>query len=205
MSAGVRRHSRGRLVSGILVIGLLALGGAGCGRGDSGAGADAPASKSTGAEHASSDHKPGLMGASKTFAEVARGNESSARARVVGLKARRGERSETVTFTFADTKILPKYLVKYVDAIRSHPEDDPLALEGNAFLRVGFALTNPNTNGRLSVPADLPVDQAQVKEVLLARNVGGDMWFGIGLEHKTKFRVTELSKPTRLVVEVRTK
>jgi hypothetical protein len=89
--------------------------------------------------------------------------------------------------------------------IRDHPEDDPLPLEGNAYLQVGFALTNPNTQGRLSVPVDLPVGQPQIKEVLLARNVGGDMSFGIGLQRKAVFRVTELSKPTRLVVEVRTR
>lgn len=192
-----------RLLTPILLAGLLTVAAAGCGKVS--LSSEDPASDSTQPTHVSTDHKSKVMRASKTFAEVARGNESTAKARVVGLVANRGDGSETVTFTFADTKVLPKYLVKYVDAIRDHPEDDPLPVEGNAFLQVGFALTNPNTQGRLSVPVDLPVAQSQVKEVLLARNVGGDMAFGIGLQRKAKFRVTELSKPTRLVVEVRTK
>ncbi|HZC27684.1 MAG TPA: hypothetical protein VE287_11720, partial [Actinopolymorphaceae bacterium] len=103
-----------RLLTPILVVGLVTLAGAGCGR-VTVRGADS-ASDNTQATQVSTDHGSKVMRASKTFAEVARGNESTAKARVVGLVANRGDGTETVTFTFADTKVLPKYLVKYVPA-----------------------------------------------------------------------------------------
>ena len=154
---------------------------------------------------ASASPEPKVMGASKKFAEVPRGNDSDAKARLVGLEAGTGDGVETLTFTFADTKVLPKWRVRYVDAVRAHPEDEPIPLTGNAFLEVGFALTNPNTGGRLAVPSDLTPDQPQVKAVLLTRNLGGTLAFGVGLDARTKFRARELSDPTRLVVEVRTR
>jgi hypothetical protein len=47
--------------------------------------------------------------------------------------------------------------------------------------------------------------QPLVKEILLVRNLDGDLAFGVGLDRRAPFRVRELSEPTRLVVEVRTK
>jgi hypothetical protein len=139
------------------------------------------------------------------FAESPVGNESDASARLVGLKADTGDDVETVTFTFADTDVLPEFQVSYIDALRAHPEDEPLPLSGNAVLEVEFSLTNPNTKNRLAVRPDLTPGHPQIKEVLLARNLGGSLTFGVGLERRAPFRATQLSNPTRLVVEVRTR
>ncbi|MEQ7123823.1 hypothetical protein ABN034_04810 [Actinopolymorpha sp. B11F2] len=139
------------------------------------------------------------------FAESPVGNKSDASARLVGLEADTAEGVETVTFTFADTKVLPKFRVGYIDALRAHPEDEPLPLSGNALLEVEFSLTNPNTKNRLAVRPDLTPEQPQVKEVLLARNLGGSLTFGVGLDRRAPFRAKQLFNPTRLVVEVRTR
>ncbi len=218
-------RARGTFLERAILAGVLALGCVGCGTlgaddagGRSGVSSGAaaadkpakpPASKPPSSPEADGDSGDSLgpakvMGASKTFAVVPRGNESDAKARLVGLDATTGSGIETVTFTFADTKVLPKYRVKYVDALRANPEDEPVPLSGNAFLEVGFVLTNPNTNGRLAVPPDLAPDQPQVKELLLVRNLGGSLAFGVGLERRAAFRVREFDNPTRLVVEVRT-
>jgi len=163
--------------------------------GDGGVGASA------GSGGGAADYK---SGATDEFSERTVSNQSTASARLVELKAKRGDDTETVTFTFADTEVLPKYRVHYVDALRSHPEDDPLPLAGNAVLQVEFRLTNPNTDNRMAVQPNINLDQPQIKQVLLARNVGGSLIFGIGLENRAAFRVQELSEPSRLVVEVQT-
>lgn len=141
--------------------------------------------------------------ASTEFAKTPIRHESDAKARLVGLTADESGDIEQVTFTFADTKVLPKYTVNYVDVVRAHPEDDPIAVEGNAFLEVGFKLTNPNTDGRMAVAPDLRPDLPLVKEMLLVENLGGSLRFAVGLDDQAEFRVRPLESPTRLVVEVR--
>lgn len=140
---------------------------------------------------------------SKEFGRQPQQNYSDVAARIVGLDVARDTGVETVTFTFADTKVLPQYRVGYVDVVRAHPEDDPIAVEGTAFLDVAFSLTNPNVHGRLAVPSDLSPEQPMVRQVLLVRNLGGSLRFAVGLQSRAEFRVRELKEPTRLVVEVR--
>jgi hypothetical protein len=133
-------------------------------------------------------------------------HESDAKARLVGLEADEDDGDiEQVTFTFADTKVLPKYNVGYVDVVRAHPEDDPIAVSGSAFLEVGFKLTNPNTDGRMAVEPDQQPDLPLVREMLLVENLGGSLRFAVGLDSDAEFRVRPLESPTRLVVEVRKK
>lgn len=142
--------------------------------------------------------------ASGEFARTPIRHESAAKARLVGLDAGEGDDGiEQVTFTFADTKVLPKYNVGYVDVVRAHPEDDPIAVSGSAFLEVGFKLTNPNTEGRMAVEPDQRPDLPLVKEMLLVENLGGSLRFAVGLDSDAEFRVRPLDSPTRLVVEVR--
>ncbi|HEY6738264.1 MAG TPA: hypothetical protein VI076_05390 [Actinopolymorphaceae bacterium] len=129
--------------------------------------------------------------------------ESAATARLVGLDVDKAGGVERVTFTFADTEVLPTYDVHFVEAVRAHPEDDPIAVNGEAFLEVGFAFTDPNTKGRLGVDPGMRPDQPLVKETLLVENLGGSLRFAIGLDHRARFRAVELDEPTRLVVEVR--
>ena len=182
-----------------MLIGVVVAAGVGC------TWVDGTEAARTGALPGSDGDQAKVSGASEKFAESPRGNDSDARARLVGLDAAEDSGVESMTFTFADTKVLPEYLVKYVPAVRAHPEGDPVPLPGSAFLQVGFALTNPNTKGRLAVPPDLAPAQALVKEILLVRNLGGELAFGVGLDRRAPFRVRELSEPTRLVVEVRSK
>ncbi|WP_020576112.1 AMIN-like domain-containing (lipo)protein [Actinopolymorpha alba] len=218
-------RARGRASRALLLAVLVALSLGACakaGAGDDGAAVSTPAGKDAAGRSAGSadqtatagkpaaTEQPGAGGeptrrSPKEFAEQPLEQQSSAKARLVGLDAGRGKGVETVTFTFADTKVLPSYRVAYVDAIRAHPEDDPIPMEGKAFLEVSFSLTNPNTRGRLAVPPDLAPDQPLVKSILLARNLAGSLGFGVGLEKRSAFRVRELHNPTRLIVEVRAK
>ncbi|MGW0228649.1 AMIN-like domain-containing (lipo)protein [Actinopolymorpha singaporensis] len=139
----------------------------------------------------------------KVFSVKPRTNTSTARARLVGLTTARGQGSETVTFRFAGTEVVPKYEVRYVDVVRAHPEDDPIAVEGNAYLEVSFKLTNPNVRGRLAVPPDLTPGQPQVREILLVHNVAGSLKFGVGVTRRAQFRLHETKGRASLVLEVR--
>jgi hypothetical protein len=147
---------------------------------------------------------PGVPRTSE-FGRAPRGNRSDAAARLVDLQVGRGDGVERLLFTFADTDVLPKYRVRYVDAVRAHAEDDPIPLRGTAYLEVSFSLTNPNTKGRLAVPADLEPEQPLIKQTVLARNVGRELGFGVGLARRAEFRTKELYEPTRLIVEVRSR
>ncbi|MET9022270.1 hypothetical protein ABZV93_20045 [Actinopolymorpha sp. NPDC004070] len=139
----------------------------------------------------------------RVFSVKPRTNTSTARARLVGLTTARGRGMESVTFRFADTKVVPRYEVRYVDVVRAHPEDDPIAVEGNAFLEVSFKLTNPNVSGRLAVPSDLTPGQPQVREILLVHNVAGSLKFGVGVNRRAEFRLHENKGEASLVLEVR--
>ncbi|MFD2079188.1 hypothetical protein SAMN05421678_102455 [Actinopolymorpha cephalotaxi] len=141
----------------------------------------------------------------RVYSVKPRTNTSTARARLVGLTTARGRGSETVTFRFAGTEVVPKYDVRYVDVVRAHPEDDPIAVEGNAYLQVSFKLTNPNVSGRLAVPPDLSPGQPQVRQILLVHNVAGSLTFGVGLDHRAEFRLHESKGKASLVLEVRDK
>lgn len=141
--------------------------------------------------------------AAETFDATPIEHESTAKARLVDLVAEpAGDGVERLVFTFADTKVLPKYRVDYVDVVRAHPEDDPIELEGEAFLQVAFKLTNPNTSGRMAVPPDLRPELPLVRELLLVENLGGSLRFAVGLGERAEFRTETLTSPTRLVVEV---
>ncbi len=139
----------------------------------------------------------------RVFSVKPRTNTSTTRARLVGLTTARGNGMESVTFRFADTDVVPKYDVRYVDVVRAHPEDDPIAMEGNAYLEVSFKLTNPNVAGRLAVPPDLSPGQPQVREILLVHNVAGSLKFGVGVTRRAEFRLHESKGQASLVLEVR--
>lgn len=149
--------------------------------------------------------------AAESFGDKPVQHRSTARARLVDLTAETGDpvagggHTEKVTFTFDGTEVLPKYQVGYVETVRSHPEDDPIGMTGNAFLQVDFELTNPNVRGRLAIPPDLQPGLPLTKELLVVRNIGGTLRFGVGLDEHVDFRTYTEKSPTRLVVEVREK
>lgn len=136
------------------------------------------------------------------YSDQPRGNDSNAEARLAGVDAGQGKGSETVTFSFQGEGKLPKYHVEYTDVVRMYPDEEPVPVNGNAYLVVSFELTDPNQAGKLSFPPSLQVGQPQIQEVLLYDNLARSLKFAIGLESKTRFRVLTPKDPTRLVIEV---
>lgn len=136
------------------------------------------------------------------YSDRPRGNESNAEARLVDVEAGRGKNSETVTFAFDGGGKLPKYHVEYTDVVRLYPDDEPVPVNGNAFLVVSFELTDPNQAGKLSFPPSIQVGQPQIQEVLLYDNLARSLKFAIGLDSRTRFRVLTPNGNDRLVVEI---
>jgi hypothetical protein len=100
----------------------------------------------------------------------------------------------------------PGYRVEQVPRVTAGPEGDVVELAGETFLKVAFTSTRPGTGGPISddVPTNETFDLPVLRQVVLVHNVGGDLWFGVGLDASAPtFRVIPRSDPTRLVVEIR--
>jgi len=69
-----------------------------------------------------------------------------------------------------------------------------------------FTSTTPGSDGPIAddVPTNEDLDLPLLRQVVLAHNVGGSLWFGVGVDADAPtFRVVPLTDPARLVLEVR--
>lgn len=99
--------------------------------------------------------------------------------------------ADTVTFTFDGTG-LPPYEIGYQDVVM-RGEDDPLLLDGTAAMTVTFTDASPGARGVTGkdVITNETFDQPVVRQVVLARNLGGTVVFGLGLAEQVPFSVEE--------------
>ena len=114
----------------------------------------------------------------------------------------RGDGYDRVLFTFRGG--MPGYRVGYVAAVRDEA-DRPLALRGGTFLAVAFAPAqahgpdgSPTFQGG-TVSTDYP----GLRQVRFAGDFEGQVAFGVGVTGRGGFRVTELTGPDRVAVDVR--
>jgi hypothetical protein len=111
---------------------------------------------------------------------------------------------DRLTFQFSGTA--PGYRVEQVDRVTAGPEGDVVEVNGRSYLNIAFTATTPGAAGPLSedVPTNEEFDLPMLRQVVLVHNVGGELWFGVGVDAPSPtFRVVPLDDPTRLVVEVR--
>lgn len=125
-------------------------------------------------------------------------------ARVTGVRTGAQDGYDRVVFDFEGA--LPgSESVQYVSGLTQDGSGAPVPLNGQAFLKVVFSVTEAHgAGGASSIPQGTRVDPGlpTVKEVALAADFEGYVTFGIGLSGKAGFRVFELSNPTRVVVDV---
>jgi hypothetical protein len=97
----------------------------------------------------------------------------------------------------------PGYDVRYVTKIVADPSGLPVSLLGtkqiHVVVRPARGHTSAGTNLLPSVVTPLCPNLRQVKK---AGDFEGIVSFGLGLRHKTGFRVFRLSGPTRIVIDV---
>ena len=134
----------------------------------------------------------------------ARARPAVAATRLVGVRAARQDGYDQVVLTFHGG--LPGWRVAYVPAVRRDGGDQVVPLRGQAFLAVVFdpaAAHDPR--GAPTFPdRTITTTYPTLRQVRFAGDFEGQVAFGVGLGGRTGFRVTELTGPARVAVDLRT-
>lgn len=105
---------------------------------------------------------------------------------------------DRVVFTFSGG--IPGHTVGYVNQVRTDPKGDPVALPGQAFLRIVFhpASGYQSYSGPSSITPIFPV----LLQMRAAGDFEGYLSFGAGLSQRAGFQVFTLTQPDRVVIDV---
>jgi hypothetical protein len=130
--------------------------------------------------------------------------DSAEPGQLVAVTAESADGVDRLTFQFSGAA--PGYRVEQVPRVTTGPEGEVVGVDGSTYLNVAFTSTTPGAGGPISedVPTNEALELPVLRQIVLVHNVGGSLWFGVGLAAESpSFRVVPLSDPTRLVVEVR--
>jgi hypothetical protein len=109
---------------------------------------------------------------------------------------------DRVVFRFSSH--VPGYNVNYVPEVTADPSDEPISLEGNAFMIVAMHSVASGQVGAPPAPQDRQTPRfPELREIAGAGDFEGVVSFGLGLTAESGFRVFTLTNPDRLVVDVR--
>jgi hypothetical protein len=109
---------------------------------------------------------------------------------------------DRVVFRFSSR--VPGYNVNYVPDVKADPSDEPIPLEGNAFMIVAMHSVASGQVGAPPAPQDRQTPRfPELRELAGAGDFEGVVSFGLGLTAASGFRVFTLTNPDRLVVDVR--
>jgi hypothetical protein len=101
---------------------------------------------------------------------------------------------------------VPGYDVRYVPEVTQDPSGQSIPLQGRAFLRVVLrhASISPGPGGGPvpSFAGTITPDLESLKQVKAAGDFEDHLSFGIGLDHRVRFRVLTLTDPSRVVVDL---
>lgn len=138
------------------------------------------------------------------------GGSASAQAQLTGVRAAHQPGFDRVVFEFGSTSIGPYGLPPYELSVVTQfigISGRPVPVDGNAFLQVRFrnaSTVDPNTGQQTFTQSDIRPGLPLVREVKLIDDFERIMTWGIGLDHLVCPKVTELSGPARLVVDLPT-
>jgi len=109
---------------------------------------------------------------------------------LLAVTATTSGKDDVVTFRFSKGAI-PGHTVRYVDALR-RDDDDVIMLDGSAALTVTFTNSIPGKTGVIprKVATNDSFDLPMIRQILLAKNLGGTLVFGIGVSTQAPFTVT---------------
>ena len=135
-------------------------------------------------------------------APVERSRLSRPAPELVSVRAVRRDGYDRVLFSFRGA--LPGYRVGYVPRVTDQA-GRRLPLRGRAFLAVAFqpARAHDPAGAATFQPRSLSPGYPSLRQVRFAGDFEGRVSFGVGLAARGGFRVTELSGPARVVVDVR--
>ena len=130
------------------------------------------------------------------------GGVAGARGTVYDIRAAHHDGYDRLVIGFPTTNSMPPYRITQQSSAH-FPRDasgQDVALEGNAGLRIVFQ----NSDIQPGTPSDIKPRLPQIREVTNVGNFERVVSYGVGLGSAACFRVTELSGPTRLVIDVQT-
>jgi hypothetical protein len=130
------------------------------------------------------------------------GGVAGARGTVYDIRAAHHDGYDRLVIGFPTTNSMPSYRITQQSSAH-FPRDasgQDAALEGNAGLRVVFQ----NSDIQPGAPSDIKPRLPEIREVANIGNFERVVSYGVGLASAACFRVTELSGPTRLVIDVQT-
>ena len=109
---------------------------------------------------------------------------------------------DRVVFTFEGS--MPGYRVRYVPQVTG-ADGRRVPLRGTAFLEVAFEPARArDPDGTPTFPAaTIAPSSPELRQVRFAGDFEGQVSFGLGVAGRGGFRVSELSNPTRVAVDVR--
>ena len=134
--------------------------------------------------------------------QVERARPARPPAELVSVSTARRVGYDRVLFTFRGGT--PGYRVRYVATVKDEA-DRPLALRGGTFLAVAFEPALARAPGGASTfdAHTITTDYPRLRQVRFAGDFEGRVSFGVGVAGRGGFRVTELSGPDRVAVDVR--
>lgn len=121
------------------------------------------------------------------------------------IRTARHEGFDRVVFEF-DGEALPGYHLEYVDdPVRECGSGDVVSVAGDSWLEVRFIPSQAHTDsGEPTVKeSERHVDHPNLKEIELTCDFEAHVTWVLGLSSPNRYRVLELAKPTRLVVDVK--
>jgi hypothetical protein len=130
---------------------------------------------------------------------------------LVGREARTGahpcfERFVIELQSTSTTEQFPGYFVRYVPKpISLSPSDQPITIRGDAVLMVSLGSWMNGPEGGYQGPKDVvPSGLTAIREYRLVEDFEGQSAWAVGLDRTRPFKVTTLTGPPRLVVDVAT-
>lgn len=108
---------------------------------------------------------------------------------------------DRVVFTFSG-KAAPTHTISYVSQVVADPSGKTVSLLGNFKLRLVFQGVAASNVGLPAFQGDIRPGFPQLREVKGAGDFEGVVSFGIGVTSRTTFKVTKLTGPARLVLDL---
>ena len=109
---------------------------------------------------------------------------------------------DRVTFRFSGTGV-PSHSVSYVSTVVSDASGQPLSLLGNFKIHVVLHdIASTQAGAPAAFQGDIKPGFPQLREVKGAGDFEGVVSFGVGVTSRTTFRVSTLSNPSRLVLDL---
>ena len=125
-------------------------------------------------------------------------------ARLVGVQAAHHPGFDRVVFQFAGPVPLRRH-VRYVDRLLGDPSGRPVRIAGRAILEVSFHPSAAHDGaGSVTAPDRVAFALPNVMTVVRSGDFEAVVSYGIGLAKRTSFHVFTLTRPSRVVIDIRT-